>query len=110
MAKTNPAKLGKSAIRMKATAFCGIIALFSGATAFALSDLEIREKRSAEINAVKKTACADEAPDILKRIEYSAALVFHNELEEARSSLSSAMEQAKSQSCKEELLKVIKAL
>lgn len=106
----NPRGFGGIGFNLKTIVLCAVMAAPAVTPAFALSDLEIREKRSAEISAVKKSTCAEETPDILKLIDYSAALIFHNELEEAKGSLSSAMAQAKSQLCKKDLLKIIDGL
>jgi hypothetical protein len=93
-----------------------LLALFAAAvlvcasTAFGLSDLEAREKRSAAINSVRKSECGTEDTDIRKLIEYASALVFHNETEEAKATLLTAAKQSKSPTCKQALEKTADGL
>lgn len=73
----------------------------SANAAYGLSDLEMREKRSAAINSARKNDCAQESSDIRKLIDYAAALVFHNETEEAKSTLLEAAKQSKTPACRQ---------
>lgn len=74
--------------------------------AFGLSDLEIREQRSSAINSVKKNECGTEDAEARKRIEYATALVFHNEMEEAKATLIAVAKEAKTPTCRQALEKI----
>ena len=74
--------------------------------AFGLSDLEVREKRSAIINSARKNDCGAQDVEVHKLIDYAAALVFHNETEEAKATLLTAANQSKTAACKQALEKI----
>jgi len=80
--------------------------LVSGNTASGLSDLETREKRSSAINSARKNECREENVEVRKLIDYAAALVFHNETEEAKATLLTAAKQSKSPACRQALEKI----
>ena len=80
--------------------------LLSGNAAFGLSDLEVREKRSAAINSAKKNDCSEENAGARKLIDYAAALVFHNETEDAKATLLDAARQSKAPACRQALEKI----
>lgn len=75
----------------------------SGDDAFGLSDLEAREKRSSAINSARKNDCGTENMEVRKLIDYAAALVFHNETEDAKATLLTAAKQSKSPACRQAL-------
>ncbi len=105
-------RMGTGGVRCKSrvVALLSGAVLFSASVAFGLSDLEAREKRSSAINSVKKNECGEEDAEVRKLIDYASALVFHNEMEEAKASLLTAAKQAKTVSCRQALEKTADGL
>jgi hypothetical protein len=85
-----------------------VIAVFvaSASSAFAFSDIEIREKWSDQIMSVKNGVCKDHGDVVRKKLLYAASLIMHGEYVEARESIKTADEAAGSKECKEAIAKV----
>lgn len=82
------------------------VALFLAGHAWGASEIELREKWVQMIVSVKKGVCADEnSKNVVKKLDYAATLIMHNELEEARTILKKAGRGAKSAGCSEAISK-----
>jgi len=77
-----------------------VVMLAVAGDAFAISEMELREKWSKSIVGVKKGACKDEPKSVHKKMDYAAMLVIHNEVDEASESLKTAAETAGSEKCR----------
>jgi hypothetical protein len=97
-------------LKPRAVALFTAAVLVSSGVALALSDLENREKRSSSINSARKNDCVEENVEVRKLLDYAAALVFHNETEEASATLMTAAKQSKSPACRQTLEKIAGSL
>jgi hypothetical protein len=93
------------AMTLKVALLAATVLVFSD-VAFGLSDLDMREKRSSAINSARKNDCREENAEVRKLIDYAAALVFHNETEEASATLLTAAKLSKTPACREALEKI----
>lgn len=101
---------GGAGRQSRVAALFSIAVLISASAAFGFSDLEAREKRASSINSIKKSECGEEAAEVRKLIDYASALVFHNEMEEAKTTLLTAARQSKSPTCRQALEKTAEGL
>ncbi|MFQ5432218.1 MAG: hypothetical protein ACE5EN_06895 [Nitrospinota bacterium] len=67
---------------------------------YAMSDMEIRDKWSKSIAAVKKQECKNESKSLKQHLDMAAALIFHGEYGDARNALKKAGNEAKIKACK----------
>jgi len=77
-------------------------------SAFAMSDIEIRDNWSKAIVAVKKNECAGESKKVHKLMDYAAILIVHNETEEAGDVLLKAAGESESKACGEAIKSKLK--
>jgi len=78
-----------------------VLVVFTLATsAEAMSEMQIKEKWSGSLVAVKKEICKDEVKRmVLNKLDYAAVLIMHNEIEEAKTAIKQAASNAKSADC-----------
>ncbi len=76
------------------------VVVFLSTQAFAISDMDIRDRWAKSITAVKNGVCKDEAESVRQELDYAATMLIHGEYDETRGSLKGALEEAKSEKCK----------
>ncbi len=86
-----------------------LAAVFQAGAAWGFSDLELREKWSQFVVNVKNSACSDENKRrVVKKLDYAAVLIMHNEVEEAKAVMNKAADAAESARCKKAISKGIR--
>jgi hypothetical protein len=84
------------------------IIMMAGSWAFALSELELRQQWSDSIVETAKGVCKGESKKALKKLNYAAILVIHNEVEEARQVLEMASGKVMDKKCQAAIVENIK--
>jgi len=80
----------------------------SSQTVSAFNDMELRDKWSQQVMAVKKVECEGEPVEVKKKLVYAASLIMHGEFVEARSSIKSAEGTSKTEICRKNIPKIMK--
>jgi len=93
---------------MRVFLLCALVVLLSQ-SAQAFDDMEMRDRWSQQVMALKKGACDSEDEEaVKKKLLYAASLIMHGEYIEARASIKTAEDSAKGGKCKEAVPKAMK--